>query len=969
MRPSIADLCWVTCIYWVVTMTTSFAYAQDAGVPETADASVETEVENETETEVEAETEAELVDDGPPTADTGIRGRIVDSQTGEGLPDAVVIARSPQTMENTITSDTGGYVLVVPPGRYSVLGYTDLYHGARMPRVVVRSGRWSDLTLTLDPIDAEAVAEEVEIVYRADTSSAAAQDQLRAASSGIGEGMGSEQMSQSGASDAGSAARNVVGVTLEGTNLNIRGLGGRYTIVLLNGVQLPSTDPDVPAVDLDLFPTSIIDNLQISKAFLPNLPGNFAGGVLDIRTVRFPTEFTFQLEASVGANSMTTFRDRLTYAGGDLDWLGFDDGTRAFPSGLDRTRIVGSRTDLSPDELEQVAERFPNRWQYQRSTAPPNFGLGFTLGDSVDLGGGDRFGYLVTAFYDHADVRTIGLSRPRPTGSNDDLQAFNDWATETGSEEVQLGALGTASLELGQDHSLTFLTLFNRSMVDETSFYAGQSGELAGYAERWQLQHIARSMWFSQLQGDHRDLFGERMRLRWSAYGSYGAREEPDRRTVTYGPQGGGTALRWLEKSQSGERFYSDLDQVDGGATLDLRFPLWSEGWGTVGGQARMSARDFGIRRLRMMQDTGASDQSAYQAPVEELFSAENIGVLTRMREFTGDDDAYHAESQYYAGFAMLETPLGDALSFTGGARFEAFRQLVEPRSPFSDEAPEGSEGTDRSDLDVLPGGAFRLQVADQMFLRAGYGMTVARPQIRELAAYQYYDFVLDRNVQGNPLLSRTLIQNADLRWEWFFGTGEILALSAFYKYFDQPIELQIVNPNNWDAEFINAELAHNVGGEAELRFSLRHLHEALRMFSFGASLAVIYSTVQLPDELSGSVRAERPLTGQAPYVANVSLQFAEPDAGVTAALVYNVVGPRITNVGYRQAGEIRPPIERAPFHSLDLILGWRFADHFQLRLKLRNILFQVQDYTMGDFLVQRVEPGMSGSLGLQYAY
>ncbi|HBQ13432.1 MAG TPA: hypothetical protein DEF51_20580, partial [Myxococcales bacterium] len=124
-----------------------------------------------------------MIDDGPPTADTGIRGRIVDSQTGEGLPDAIVIARSPSVMENTITSDTGGYVLVVPQGRYSVLGYTDLYHGARMPRVVVRSGRWTDLTLTLDPIDAEAVAEEVEIVYRADTSSAAAQDQLRAASS------------------------------------------------------------------------------------------------------------------------------------------------------------------------------------------------------------------------------------------------------------------------------------------------------------------------------------------------------------------------------------------------------------------------------------------------------------------------------------------------------------------------------------------------------------------------------------------------------------------------------------------------------------------------------------------------------------------------------------------------------------------------------------------------------------------
>jgi len=222
----------------------------------------------------------------------------------------------------------------------------------------------------------------------------------------------------------------------------------------------------------------------------------------------------------------------------------------------------------------------------------------------------------------------------------------------------------------------------------------------------------------------------------------------------------------------------------------------------------------------------------------------------------------------------------------------------------FADEDAAPEVDNTRTDLDVLPGAALRLELVDDMYLRAGYGMTVARPQTRELAPYQYYDFIRDRNVQGDPDLQRTLIQNADLRWEWFFGEGEILALSAFYKYFDQPIELQIQNPGNYDSLYINADYAHNVGGEIEFRFNFRHFHQDLSWLSLSTNFALIWSTVELPPELSGAVASERPLVGQAPYVANVSLLVDEPETGLTASLVYNVVGPRITEKRIQPAPE-----------------------------------------------------------------
>lgn len=908
----------------------------------------------------------------------GIEGRIVDARTGQGLELAPVLARDGGQTFTAITEAGGHYRLVAPPGRYVVRSYYDLYHAARIDRIRVARGRFTELTLHLDPIlDEEIAAEELEVVYRADTTTAAAQDQLRQASSGIGEGMGAAQMSQQGASDAGSAASRVVGVTIESSQLVVRGLGGRYTRVLLNGVAIPSTDPDRPGVDLDLLPTSVIDSLTLAKAFLPDMPADFAGGLMMIHTVAFPRELTFEAGLSLGIDTVSTGRQRLTYDGGRLDWLGFDDGTRALPGGIPSERVQLSRTGryTSFEDMEAAAELFENTWQWERTTALPNMGLDLTFGDSHDLGGGSRFGYLATFDYGIDSVRQTGISRPRPTLAEDgSLQVFNDYRVERGTDEVQLGALATASLDLGQDHSFTTLTLFNRSMEDETQRQTGVNGELAAgeRIERWQLQHVARTLLFSQVLGDHRNLGDTRLRLQWSGFASLGRRDEPDRRSVTYGSQGG--QLRWLEKANSGERFYSELDQVDLGGTTSLRFPLWTDAWGTVGGRARTSGRDFVNRRFRFLQDPRAMDQTVYQAPVEELFDEEAIGTITRIREFTRDDDSYRSRQNLYAAFAMLETPIFGPLSFSGGVRAEIFDQSIRSRSPFASENTGGPAGeddaarTDRTDVDVLPGAALKLELTEEMFVRAGYGMTVGRPLIRELAPYQYYDFLRDRNVQGNPDLRRTVIHNADLRWEWFFGEGEILAVSTFYKHFIDPIELQILNPDNYDAQFINADSARNFGAELELRLGLERLHESLSTLSFGGNAAFIASRVELPAELSGAVSSERRLFGTSPYVVNLSLRFDEPETDVGLALVYNVIGPRITDVGTRVGDTLLPDIEEQPFHSLDLVATWQANEHLKLKLKIQNLLFQSRDFRQGDFLTQRTEPGTSFGFGLTYS-
>jgi outer membrane receptor protein involved in Fe transport len=907
---------------------------------------------------------------------TGIRGRIVDRKTGLPMAKAPVLAKGADDKTRTaLTDDQGHFQLFVPPGSYTLRSYFSMYHGVRMERVPVKRGNFASIRLVLEPIDmAQDVAViEIEIPYRADTTTIAAQDQLRKEARGIGEGMGAQQMSQQGASDAAAAARRVVGVTIESNQLVIRGLGGRYVRVFLNGLPLPNTDPDFPSVDLDLFPTSVIDNLNVQKVFLPEIPADFAGGVLDINTVSFPRKLLVSAGLGSAYNSQTTFKNTLSYRGGGTDWLGFDDGTRALPDAVKGVKLAAQTRNpqdggLPPAELEARGESFRNIWNTRRNAGLPQMGFNVTVGNSINFAKKRRFGFLASLVYDYAIERLVGISQPKPTINEfGQLEAVNRYQVESGNESVQLSGIGTASLDLGLDHSLTALSLFNRSMDDQTRFRTGHNDDAPlGPYDTWQLRFLARTIWVNQLLGDHRNLGGTRLRLRWSAYHALGLRDEPDQRVVRYGVSSG-DARRWLPTA---DRLWSELTQTDLGATTQLRFPLWAEAWGTIGGRIGQSDREFANRRFIYQMGRMAMPE-IYTADPETIFSPENIGPNALVLDFTKPNDSYTASQRSYAGFLSFETPIVGRLSASGGARLEVFSQRVQSKSPFpEDNTPEklAMNRTDRTDTDVLPGAALKYAVSSAMLLRAAYAMTLSRPQVRELAPYDYYDFLRDRNIIGNPELKTATIHNADVRWEWFFGDGQVAAISGFYKRFIDPIELQIFATSNaLDSKYQNAKGATNFGTELELRSDLAKLGKLFRRFSVGGNLTLIRSRIDLVD--TGATRATRRLAGQAPYVINLSLRYAVPEMKLSLGAVYNVVGPRITDVGIRAANQILPDIEEQAFHSLDLVGSWGLAEHFSLKLRARNLLFQKRVLMQGPLIAQELRPGITISMGLAYEF
>ena len=907
--------------------------------------------------------------------DTGVQGQVVSRRPKKVLPDAPVLARGKQDgrVRSTITDERGRYRLYLPPGRYTLRSYYDLYHGARWDNIDVQRGAFRRVNFVLDPItERDAGVEEMEVVYLADTSSEQAQLNIRKETVTVQDAISAEEIKRAGDSTARSAVARVVGVTVdEGGRVIIRGLAGRYNQILLNKMPVPGVDPDIPSVKLDVFPTSVVSNLSVVKSPVPTLPGAFAGGLLLIDTNNYPREFEFKVSVSAGANSISTFRDAPTYQGGRFDWTGFDDGIREIPRAVGGQRLdtgaagSGSRYQTL-DQVNQVGRQFPNVWNPTTRRALPNLGFKASLGTSGNLNKeGRRGGFLVSLLYDYGEKIRTGFNRRFRFGPDGNADAtLEDFDLRSGIQEVLWGTFGSAFIEFNPDNFVNFTTLFSRAMDDTTITQLG-SREDTGL-ERLQTKNsynfIGRSVFFNQLTGDHRNLGDSKARLEWNLSGGTGRRNEPDRREVQ----------QFIDTQlvTDATRFYADLEQWFLQGQTNVRFPLYEAFEGTayaeigvLGGFQDRSfvARRFQYRRLNVGRLIGDP---------EILFGPENLGVISTMREVTNIDDSYEASNLLLGGYAQLETPIAPWLSFLGLLRFEMFRQEVQSQSPFAQATPgEVVRGTDRTDVDPMPSANFRFKINNEMFVRLGYGMTVIRPAIRELAPFLYIDFIRGWNITGNADLLRTRVQNAEARYEYFFGGTDLIAVTAFFKYLDKPIEFVVTNQVNNTATFNNADFAWLVGGELELRFGFGRLHEKLDKLFFVGNVAVMQSRTFISADAAGVGASERPLFNQSPYVTNLSLRFDDPDSGILLALVYNAFGPRIVEAGTSVGEFVTPDVFEQPQHLLDLIVSWQPTDHVKLGLKWKNIAFARRRYKQGDQLVLVQDFGTSVGLSAEYIY
>ena len=346
--------------------------------------------------------------------------------------------------------------------------------------------------------------------------------------------------------------------------------------------------------------------------------------------------------------------------------------------------------------------------------------------------------------------------------------------------------------------------------------------------------------------------------------------------------------------------------------------------------------------------------------PAEQLFTAANIGDVFELKEETRGTDRYDATQEVGSFYGMIDLPLSASARLVTGARVETFTQDVETLDPFAGTIDQQSADVQRASLDetdIFPAINFVYALRPDQNVRLGYSQTVNRPEFREVSPFEFTDVVGGRAIVGNPNLNQSLIQNVDLRWEWFPGAEEVLSASFFYKQFDDPIE-RIVEPTaQLRTSFANAETAQNVGLELEAR-SLVGPYVLV-----GANYTHVDSEVSLsPAARQVQTSLTRPLAGTSANLFNAL--FEVRGRGYSGRLLFNYFDDRISDVGSLGLPDI---IEKGR-HSLDFVFSRRF-DRASLRIALTNLTDQAYEFTQGGTgPTQRIfNLGRSMSFGVTY--
>ncbi len=892
-----------------------------------------------------------------------VLGYVIDANNGEPIRGAQVKVEG--LPEKTIATDTEGvYRFTLPVGTYQISVASANHLPAKIDNLAITAGETVDGSLVLVTPDSVTTV-EVTASIESTTATAEAIIAERKLSAVVSDGISHEDIANSTASDAAGAVQKVTGVSVvEGGYVYVRGLGERYSSTMLNNAMLPTTEPERRVVPLDLFPASLINNVKVLKTYTPDLPGEFAGGLVQLETTEFPTKKIFTAGMSYGFNSRTTFKEGDTYRGGSTDFFGFGSGDRDLPALVPRDGRVFPGS-YSPTELQDIGRSFPDNWEPVKTDS-----MRPTVGYSV--AGGNTWGKLglvAAATFQNKPQRQAELQRflvNTGGGVAGILTDYPDYVSD--SESVRLGAVVNLAYSINPNHKLVFRNTLTRESDKEARTFEGLNGRIDTVIRNERLRWVERSLMSTGIEGEHVFTGAANSLFHWQVTYSKTKRDEPDLREVvrTLNPNG---TTPFLALPQSGTRFYSNLDDHIYEPQADWALPFYKgslSGKFEVGFRGTFRDRDFGARRFRFVPLR--LFQLDLNAPSDELFGPDNITPdLFQIRENTRGTDQYTASMNVFAGYAMLDLSFAQRWRVIGGVRVEDADIVVETIDPLVPGAvPAISNLKNR---DPLPGVNVIYALNPKANLRFAYSQTLSRPDFRELSPFDFVNILGGFSFAGNPNLQRAKIDNFDVRWEHFFGGNQVVAASYFYKNFTDPIEVTI-QPTTGDLRqtYINAAGGKNQGIELEVRRSLAFASSRLSDFSLQANVTLVDSEVDIGEAQRDLLTSlMRPMMGQSRLIYNVIAEWNKPRWRSNARFYTNYVSRRITDVGALGL----PDIYQESNVFLDFVYQYNFREdgRWSIRFNAENLTDNRYEWTQADILQRSYRLGRTYSVGTSYSF
>jgi len=782
--------------------------------------------------------------------------------------------------------------------------------------------------------------------------------------------VGEEQFTRSGDSNIAESLKRVSGLsTVAGKYVYVRGLGERYATTLLNGAILPSPEPLNRVVPMDLFPTGILESVLVQKTYSAAYPGEFGGGVLQMRTKKSTDEFFWNFASTVGVIDNATFKDRYTVSGGDTDWLGIDDGFRAPSQELLNATANGNQLKLKSrfsgigvpaEQLEVVGESFNNQYTPTEESAPPNVNISTSFGNFYDIGAtGMKLNYLASLDYSNSwDTNRIERNTYVPSGVGLDIQEDLDVVNTENS--IDLSGIFSAGLDIDENNNVRFTSVALRQTDNRVFKTTGETLD-APDLSTVELQWVEREILSNQLQGDHYFPALNEFVVNWRYSDIVATREAPDTRSYRY--DGGEFSSRVDGNMRSFDELEDNASELGIDLTMVFYGPRNSIITPKFGYVSSEKERNSEIRRFGFaFNGPLANNNQLLLRPLEEILSPENIteaGFV--IRELTRPTDSYKANNSLEAFYGQVEVNFDDRLRLTFGGRQEDFDQVTTTFDLFR---PSTSVVADLSRKEFLPSFSATYIHYDHQF-RLAYSETVSRPDFRELSTSPFINPETGREIFGNPNLDITSITNFDFRWEWYFGFADYVSAGIFYKEFVDPIEAVIFSPVDPRITYINAQSAENQGIELEGYKRLDFLGPVGEDFYVQGNISFIDSLVNIRQSDLGSLTSSsRPLQGQSDVLFNFQIGY-EPYSGTTATLLYHYFGDRIDSVGIEGA----PDLIQQGYGELNFIFIKELNRNWQVTAKAKNILDVRSEITQGSLLTNGFNLGREASIQVQYRF
>ena len=917
-----------------------------------------------------------------------IAGKVIDKETGEGLIGVSVAASNAGgNVAGAITDFDGNYTFEVDPGTYNITCKYTGYNNFVAENLDAKDGVVNTVDAPME-ISGLAIAETV-ITATQIKNTDASLISLQKKSFAIQDGISSQQISRTGASDAADAMKQVTGAVVEGGKFIVmRGLGDRYSVSQLNGITMPSTDPYRNSSSLDLIPSQMIDNIVTLKTFTPDLPGNFTGGLVNITTKAIPDKFTFSINGNIGFNTQSSLIDNFLGHGsdaGDRDWIGYDDGGRELPgyltdpaiqSQLNATAYLNARkasedfNDLrqllnnSTDDLSNVFTPTPK-------STPLNHGLSVNIGDRFKLFGNDLGVSLGGNFSRKWEHYENGLVNTYQNTASDQLFGYQELVETKSTESPHVGGLLSLTYKLGLNNSIGFNSIYNN---DADIVGRNQEGRFVGQLSDGNATYLTSALEFIQREYASNQVTGRHVlpnvndiEINWAGSWNKSSQVEPDTRYLSYSRslvEEPDTTYFFYAINNAEFRepfhFWRDLQDRSQEYKLDITIPFLRQGREgssnqiKIGGLYSSLERDFTEYQYTYARTGGVPSSiffDRFNGDIEGFFDYANQGVIDTTTNPTNpytigyyytnqvnNKNFYNGTQDITAGYAMAVYNITSKLKVVAGARVEQSKLFVQSRDT-------SLTPSDLDLTDVLPSVSLIYSLTERTNLRLVYSRTLARPNLRELAPFEQFDTKNGFFNIGNPLLKRTLIDNFDVRYEFYPKPGELLAVSGFYKNFKDPILRQYTTTASIpELGYVNIDEARVFGAEIEFRKNLGFIGGNFMQNMFLATnLALINSVYDIPKaevEQAQSIdplfdQTTRPFQGQAPYIVNFILSYVNPDNGWESSLAFNVSGRRLFSIGLFAT----PDIYEEPVPLLNFNISKKFGNHYQIGFSAENIL------------------------------